>query len=269
MAETAARVPTDAEPSPTSPLAVVARDVHVVYRVYQDRRPRIREVIANRFQPRSFRAIHALQGVSFAVRAGESVGVVGPNGSGKSTLLAALSGLLPVTEGDLYASSQPRLLGVGAVLNPNLSGRRNVILGGLALGMSRRDIDACFDDIIDFAGLQDFVDVPLKAYSSGMKARLHFAIATAVTPEVLLVDEALAVGDDDFRERSLARIEEIREDAGTIFFVSHNRREVERTCSRAIWLDQGRVMADGDTGEVLRGYGEYSEQQRGRRIVAG
>lgn len=269
MAEIAERTDATPVPAPAAPLAVVARDVHVVYRVYQDRRPRIREVIANRFQPRGYRAIHALQGVSFAVRAGESVGVVGPNGSGKSTLLAALSGLLPVTEGELFAASHPRLLGVGAVLNPNLSGRRNVILGGLALGMSRRDIDARFDDVIDFAGLQDFVDVPLKAYSSGMKARLHFAIATAVTPEILLVDEALAVGDDDFRERSLARIEEIREDAGTIFFVSHNRREVERTCSRAMWLDQGRVMADGEAGAVLAEYAEHTERQRGRRIVAG
>lgn len=251
-----------------NPIAVVARDVHVVYRVYEDRRPRIREIIANRFQPRQHRAIHALRGVSFVVRAGESVGVVGPNGSGKSTLLTALSGLLPVTDGELYASSQPRLLGVGSVLNPQLSGRRNVVLGGLALGMTRREVDERFDSIIDFSGLQDFVDVPLKAYSSGMKARLHFAIATAVTPEILLVDEALAVGDDDFRERSLNRIEEIRADAGTIFFVSHNRREVERTCSRAIWLDQGQIVADGDVTTVLGEYAKRSRRQRGRRIGA-
>lgn len=243
-------------------VSVVVEDAHVTYRVYEDRRAGIREVWSRGFRPRKYREIQAVRGVSFTAYAGDGIGIIGPNGSGKSTLMTALTGLLPVSSGAIYASSQPALLGVGAALRPALSGRRNVEIGCLALGMTRRQVDQRFDDIVDFSGLAGFIDMPLRTYSKGMRARLHFAIATVVTPKILLIDEALAVGDQDFRRRSVERINTIRDEAGTVFLVSHNLSEIRRTCSRVLWLQQGRVVKDGDPGSVIAQYkGEGPESE--------
>jgi teichoic acid transport system ATP-binding protein len=146
------------------------------------------------------------------------------------------------------------LLGVGAALHSELSGRRNITIGCLALGLSRRDVAEKEAEIIEFAGLVDFIDLPMRTYSSGMKARLHFAIATAVTPEILLIDEALAVGDKEFKKKSSARIQEIRDRAGTVILVSHNLAEIKQTCTRAIWLENGMVAMDGPATEVVAAY---------------
>jgi teichoic acid transport system ATP-binding protein len=234
--------------------SVVVDDVHVVYRVYEDRRPRMRDIVTNRFKRPSYREIHAVRGVSFSAQRGEVIGVIGPNGSGKSTLLRTLAGLLPPTSGEIYATTRPMLLGVGAALRRDLSGRRNIMIGCLALGISRREVEARQDEIIEFSGLGDFIDLPMKTYSSGMSARLQFSIATAVTPEILLIDEALAVGDKNFRRRSWARIEEIRNAAGTVFLVSHNLNEIKKTSTRAMWLQDGKVVADGETEAVVEAY---------------
>jgi teichoic acid transport system ATP-binding protein len=239
--------------SPAQP-TVVVDDVHVVYRVYEDRKPSLRQLVADRFRPRAYRQIHAVRGVSFTARAGEAVGVIGRNGSGKSTLLRAMAGVLPPTDGAVYAHAEPTLLGVGAALHPDLSARRNVFLGGLALGLSRRQIAEQFDEIVAFAGVTDFLDVPLRAYSSGMSARLHFAIASAVAPEVLLIDEALAVGDEDFRQKSEARIRELLQQAGTVFLVSHNLDAIVKICTRVLWMEQGRIVVDGDPAPVVETY---------------
>lgn len=235
---------------------VVTRDLNVVYRVYEDRKTRLRDVFAGRARSRPFREIHAVKGVSLTAGSGEMIGVVGPNGSGKSTLMQALAGLLPATSGTVHASSQPVILGVSAVLRPALSGRRNVMIGGLALGMTRKEVEERFDDIVAFAGLEEFIDLPMKAYSTGMRARLHFAIATAVTPEILLIDEALAVGDQQFKQRSLARVRELQQKAGTVFLVTHNHNEVRDHCTRALWMEQGVVRADGDPIDVVKAYEE-------------
>lgn len=235
---------------------VVTRDLNVVYRVYEDRKTRLRDVFAGRARSRPFREIHAVKGVSLTAGSGEMIGVVGPNGSGKSTLMQALAGLLPATSGTVHASSQPVILGVSAVLRPALSGRRNIMIGGLALGMTRKEVEERFDDIVAFAGLEEFIDLPMKAYSTGMRARLHFAIATAVTPEILLIDEALAVGDQQFKQRSLARVRELQQKAGTVFLVTHNHNEVRDHCTRALWMEQGVVRADGDPLEVVKAYEE-------------
>lgn len=233
---------------------VVAEDLHVVYRAYEERRAGLRQVISSGLRPRSYRSIHAVQGVSLTAWPREVVGVIGPNGSGKSTLLASLAGLLPATEGAVYARSQPTLLGVGAVLQPMLSGRRNIVLGCLALGMSNAEAKQRIGEIIDFSGLADFIDLPMRTYSSGMRARLQFSIATAVAPEIILIDEALAVGDRDFKKRSAERLEELRSAAGTVFLVSHSLKEVRTLSTRVLWLEGGQIALEGPPDEVVDAY---------------
>ncbi|CAN5810405.1 hypothetical protein BH23ACT10_BH23ACT10_35440 [soil metagenome] len=236
-----------------SRVTVVVDDVHVTYRVFEDKRPRARDAFAGHAY-RRYREIHAVRGVSFEARAGEAIGIIGRNGSGKSTLLKAMAGLLPTDAGRILAHSEPSLLGVGAVLKPELSGRRNIVLGTLALGLSKREAAQQVDEITEFAGLADFIDLPMRTYSSGMKARLHFAIATAVTPEILMIDEALAVGDEVFKRRSDERIRELQDAAGTIFIVSHGLDGIVDTCTRVLWLEAGAIVAAGEPAEIVERY---------------
>ncbi|MCW2748287.1 MAG: teichoic acid transporter ATP-binding protein [Nocardioidaceae bacterium] len=203
---------------------------------------------------RGMRTVNALKDISFTAYEGESVGVIGFNGSGKSTLMRAIVGLTPATRGAVYAASRPNMLGVGASLIGELSGEKNVMLGGLALGFTKGEIDDKYDDIVDFAGLRDFIDMPMRAYSSGMIARLKFSIATSRQHEILIVDEALSVGDREFRERSEERIRAIREAAGTIFLVSHSSSSILDTCTRCIWIDKGVLVMDGEPEEVVDAY---------------
>lgn len=234
-------------------VTVVLDDVHVVYRVYEDAQKRFFDVVKGQGRRRN-RLIRAISGVSLVAQRGETIGLIGANGSGKSSLLAALAGLLPVESGQVYARSQPTLLGVGSALQPDVSGRRNVFLGGLALGMTRAQVSDRFEEIVRFAGVQEHIDLPLRAYSSGMKARLLFSIATALAPEILVIDEALAVGDEEFRSRSRARIEELRRTAGTVFVVTHSLNHVLDTCTRVLWLHQGALLADGQPDTVVAQY---------------
>lgn len=234
-------------------VTVDVQHVSVTYRVSTDRRPRLRDRIAGN-ATQTFREINAVKDVSLTAYEEDVIGVIGRNGSGKSTLMKALAGLLPVTSGQVYATSQPTLLGVSAVLRPNLSGRRNIILGGLALGLTRKQIDAKTPEIVAFTGLNDFIDLPIRTYSSGMRARLHFAIATAVEPDILIVDEALSVGDEEFKQRSKQKIGEMRSRAGTVFIVSHSLSTITDLCNRAIWLDGGRIKKDGDAETVVADY---------------
>ena len=234
--------------------SVVLEDVHVTYRVYEDKRPTLRQFVANGFRPRTYRAIEAVRGVSLSAYPGEAIGIIGRNGSGKSTLLRAVAGLLPPTRGRVYARSVPLLLGVGSALVPGLSGRRNIYIGTAALGLSRRDTDERFDQIVGFAGLRDTIDRPMKTYSSGMKSRLQFAIASAVTPEILLIDEALSVGDAEFRKKSRKRVKRMLRQAGTVFIVTHQEATLRKMCSRAIWLDSGAVVFEGSAAEVAEAY---------------
>ena len=192
--------------------------------------------------------------MSFVAREGESIGVIGHNGSGKSTLMRSISGLLAPAQGQVFASTRPALLGVNAALIPTLSGEKNVILGGLALGMAPDEIQGKYDDIVEFADLEEFIDLPMKSYSSGMSARLRFSIAVSRDHQILLVDEALAVGDKGFRQKSEARIREMREQAGTVFLVSHSMKSILDTCNRVIWIDHGELKMDGDPREVVAAY---------------
>ena len=229
-------------------------DVHVTYRVFEERRPNLRQLVASGFRRATYREIHAVRGVTFTAYEGDAIGIIGGNGAGKSTLCRAIAGLIPPTAGAVYAVGQPSLLGVGAALQPSVSGRRNIELGCLALGVSRRELAEKFEDIVSFAGLEDHIDLPLRTYSTGMRARLHFAIATSIEPEILLIDEALSVGDAEFRKRSRKRIERMRERAGTVLVVSHTMKSLRRLCNRAIWVEQGQIVKDGEAGEVIDAY---------------
>lgn len=207
--------------------------------------------------------VPALRGISFTARHGESIGIVGVNGSGKSTLLRAIAGLIPPTKGSVYAAGDPALLGVNAVLMADLTGERNIMIGGLALGLTPKQVDERYDDIVEFSGIGDFVNLPMKAYSSGMAARLRFAISVAAVPDILMIDEALATGDAGFRKRSKERIDEVRASAGTVFLVSHSLATVESICSRVLWIHQGELVMDGPANEVCTAYGTFVKSAKG------
>lgn len=245
---------------------VVVDDVDVTYRIYAERHRNLRRLMAGDRRQRKYRAIEAVKGASMVVRAGESVGVVGHNGSGKSTLLRAIGGLMPVTRGTVHVRSVPVLLGVRAALQADLSARANVYLGGTALQIPRKVLTERMDEIIEFAGVQEFVDLPLRAFSTGMKARLQFAISTVVSPEIMLIDEALGVGDADFRTKSNERLKSMMKDASTIFLVSHSMGSILEICERAIWLDHGRMIADGPAAAVVKAYTQYVARERARRL---
>jgi teichoic acid transport system ATP-binding protein len=238
-------------------LSIRVRNLSVDYELFDDRRASLRKRLVTR-SGTGRKVVEALKGVSLDVRDGDAVLLVGANGSGKSTLLTAIAGLLPPTDGEILVADEPKLLGVGAALLPAASGYRNIRLGLLALGVPEREVDEHFDEISDFCELGEALDRPLRTYSSGMRARLHFAIATAIQPRILLVDEALAVGDRRFKERSNARLKQMLGHAGTLIVVSHAVIDVREMCNRAIWIDQGVLQLDGEVDEVLDAYNASS-----------
>ena len=197
----------------------------------------------------------ALRDVSFDVPEGEVVGIVGRNGAGKSTLLKILSKITHPTEGNIKVRGRvASLLEVGTGFHEELTGRENVYLNGSILGMKKHEVDKCFDAIVDFSGVEQFIDTQIKRYSSGMKLRLGFAVAAHLEPDVLIVDEVLAVGDAGFQKKCLDTMEGLRSGGRTVLFVSHNLAAVENLCSRGIWLDGGKVCKDGEAKEVILAY---------------
>ena len=245
---------------PTAKPVVVVDDVHIVYKVFASGRKATRRIAGSAFAARrmQLREVHAVKGVSFTVFEGESVGIIGSNGSGKSSLMTAIAGLNPVERGAIYASARPMLLGVGAVLLPAISGLKNILLGGLAMGYTRKQINESADSIVKFAGLEEFIDLPMKTYSSGMSARLRFSIAASRDHEILIIDEALAVGDQEFRNRSEARMREMRDRAGTVFLVSHSMKSILDTCTRVIWIEKGELIMDGKPEKVVKAYNKHT-----------
>jgi teichoic acid transport system ATP-binding protein len=248
-----------------SPLTIVAERVDVTYKIYAEQQRSLRRLASGGRRDRQHRSIEAVKQISLAVHAGESVGVVGHNGSGKSTLLRAIGGLMPITAGTVMVRSVPVLLGVKAALHSDLSARTNVFLGGTALRVPKRVLRERFDEIVGFAGVEDFVDLPLRAFSSGMRARLQFAIATAVTPDILMIDEALSVGDAEFKERADQRIREMMAEAGTVIVVSHSMKAITDICDRAVWVDHGRLIADGPAEAVTELYTRHAAKRRGKK----
>jgi ABC-type polysaccharide/polyol phosphate transport system ATPase subunit len=214
---------------------------------------------------RSDEVIPALQNVSFQVARGEAFGVIGGNGSGKSTLLKMVAGILRPSSGELVVEGRvAALIELGAGFHPEISGRENVFINGALLGLSRDEIAERYDDIVEFSGLAEFMEEPVKNYSSGMYVRLGFAIAVHTDPEVLLVDEVLAVGDEAFAHRCIRRIEEFLAEGRSLLFVSHSLELVERLCDRVLWLDKGRVQGVGSPRRVIDAYRQAVAEEEGR-----
>lgn len=223
----------------------------------------------------SFQAVEALKPLTLVVNTGESVGVIGTNGSGKSTLMKMLTGHLPPTSGGIYATSTPIMLGVNAALVKTISGEDNITLGCLAMGMTREEVEEKRPGIIELSGLSDSaLSLPMKAYSSGMASRLQFAIATSMDPEILIIDEALNTGDAQFRDRTKARIDELRGQAGCVFLVSHSLATIRSLTNRCIWIERGELVMDGDPIEVTKKYSSYTTHmakknyKTGRKVLA-
>jgi len=232
------------------------------YRVIRERPDSLREAFTKIFRRDSgVRDFEALRGVSFTVQDGEVLGLIGRNGSGKSTALKIIAGVFEPTSGrvEVLGKVAP-MIELGAGFHHDLTGRENIMINGLMLGFSRKEIMAKEDAIIDFAGLGEFIDSPVKQYSSGMFMRLAFSIATEIDPEILLIDEILSVGDAEFQEKCNARIHDFRHRGKTIVFVSHSTAAVSALCDRAILLDHGKLLADGLPKQVLDQYDSLVHQ---------
>jgi len=197
----------------------------------------------------------ALKDISFEVFAGETIGVIGINGAGKSTILGLLAGVLKPSSGQVIIDGRiAPLLELGAGFHPELSGRENILLNGILLGMLKREVEEKSDAIIEFSELEEFIDQPIRTYSSGMLARLGFSVAVHCDPDILLVDEVLAVGDQDFQKKCIEKMLVFKQERKTIVFVSHNSDEILKVCDRAIWIDQGIVYRDGQPDQVINEY---------------
>ena len=232
------------------------RDVSVRYNLALQKRRSAKEYLTSVLKRElHFQEFIALKSVSFSVNQGESWGIVGKNGSGKSTLLKVIAGILHPYEGvaRVHGTIAP-LLELGAGFDPELTGRENIFMNGLILGMSETQIKARFDEIVDFAEIEQFLDVPLKNYSSGMKSRLGFAIATSSASDILIADEVLSTGDQFFQKKCEERMNHLRKEGTTLLFVSHSAPAIRRTCEHALWLDHGVVMMQGAINEVLPAY---------------
>jgi teichoic acid transport system ATP-binding protein len=243
---------------------VVVDDVHITYKVFGTGKKVSAKNAASRkiVKKSGMREVHAVKGVSFVVYKGDTIGIIGSNGSGKSSLMRAIAGLYPPTRGTVFASARPTLLGVGAALLPNLTGEKNIFLGGLAMGYTKQEITEASEEIVRFSGLEEFIDLPMRTYSAGMSARLRFAIAASRKHDILIVDEALAVGDRQFRLKAEARIRQMRDEAGTVFLVSHNMKSIQDTCNRVLWLEKGELRMDGNPEEVCNAFVAFMEQDK-------
>ncbi|MBD3676024.1 MAG: ABC transporter ATP-binding protein [Planctomycetaceae bacterium] len=210
----------------------------------------------------------ALKDVNFEVNEGEVVGIIGRNGAGKSTLLKVLSRITEPTSGCVKLRGRvSSLLEVGTGFHPELSGRDNIYMNGTILGMTKKEIDRKFDEIVDFSGVEKFLDTPVKRYSSGMQVRLAFAVAAHLEPEILIVDEVLAVGDAEFQKKCLGKMQDVSHSGRTVLFVSHNMAAVESLCSRAIHISNGAVLGDGDTSKQVAKYLNVSRLENGKPLV--
>ena len=245
--------------SARSDLTVKVENLSITYRTTFERVPTFKNAIT-RFGrgQRAIREIQALQGISFDVPDGTSLGIIGNNGAGKSTLMRALAGILPPNEGRIEVNGRiSPLLSLGVGFNANLSGRENIVLGGLAGGLSRKQVDARADDVTAFAGLEEFIDAPMRTYSSGMYSRLAFSVAVHMDPDILMIDEALSAGDASFKTKAAEKMQELRESARAMFLVSHSLASIQELCNDAIWIHKGRLMMRGHPDEVTEAYTKF------------
>lgn len=254
MSETNTAAPVDYS---KQPMAVEVKDVTMIFNMASESLGSLKEYFISLARHKLFfEEFRALKNISFDVHRGEVVGLVGTNGSGKSTMLKIIAGVLEPSEGEVkvHGNIAP-LIELGAGFDLELSARENIYLNGALLGYTKEFIDANFDGIIEFAELKDFVDMPLKNFSSGMVARIAFAIATITEPDILIVDETLSVGDVFFQQKCERRIQHFIESGDvTVLFVSHSMEQVERICQRAVWIEKGDLRMDGPVDEVCKAY---------------
>jgi ABC-2 type transport system ATP-binding protein/lipopolysaccharide transport system ATP-binding protein len=236
--------------------AICLEHVGVRYKTPDENLNSIKEYTIRRFQGRiTQRDFWALQDINLSIFAGESIGLIGPNGAGKSTMVKLIARVLKPTRGRVVVRGKVApLIEFGAGFHPELTGRENIYLNGALLGFSRQQMDEKFQEIVDFAELWDFIDSPMRTYSTGMWARLGFAVATDVNPDILIIDEALSVGDEAFQRKSKSRMQAFRDRGATILFVSHNLIAIEEMCHKVAWLDHGRLMEVGSPGDVISAY---------------
>ena len=253
------------EPASSS-IAIEATDVSKRFRLYQDKPSSLKEMVT------SLKGVHyeefwALRDVSLQIPAGTTYGLVGPNGSGKSTLLRLFARIHRPTTGRIETRGRiSALLDLGAGFHPELSGRENVFLNGAILGLTRREVAKAFDDIVEFAGLEQFIDSPVKVYSSGMYVRLGFSVAVHVKPEVLIIDEVIAVGDAEFQRRCFDYLYTLKRQGLTIVLVSHSLALMQDMCDRLAWLDHGHLVAEGPPMEITREYVQRVDDQEAERL---
>jgi lipopolysaccharide transport system ATP-binding protein len=250
--------------------AIRFENVSKRFRLYRERPRSLQELFLfwHRYRRRQPEDFWVLKDLSFNVSEGDTLGIIGPNGAGKSTILKLAAGIIVPTEGTVAVSGRvSSLLELGAGFHPDLTGRENIFLYGSLLGLSRDTMRTRFDDIVAFSGMEAFIDIPVKTYSSGMYLRLAFSIAIHVDPVVLLIDEILAVGDQAFQTKCLERITELKRRGVTIVYVSHGLDTVRQLCSRAIWMEEGRLRADGPTDLVVRRYLDAITERQNRRLA--
>lgn len=237
--------------------AISAKNLSKCYQLYATPKDRLKQFLW-RGKRQYFREFWALRDVSFDIMPGEVVGIIGRNGSGKSTLLQLVCGTLTPTTGEVKVKGRvAALLELGAGFNPEFTGRENVFMSAAIMGLSEEEIAARFEDIVDFSGIRDFIDQPVKTYSSGMYVRLAFSVAINVDPDILVIDEALSVGDGEFSRKSFDRIMALKKQNKTILFCSHSLYQVEALCNRAVWLNHGAIAAEGKTAEVIIAYDAF------------
>ena len=241
------------------------QNISVRYRLIRERRSTFQAHIINYLKGKRIETetLWALTHISLDIPEGEALGIIGHNGAGKSTLLKVISGVIKPVEGEILIRGRiAPLIELGAGFDPELTGRENIYLNAAILGFSRKEIESKIDRIVEFSELQEFVDSPLKNYSSGMVSRLGFSIATEVDPDILIIDEVLAVGDASFKRKSIERILEFRNNGITIIFVSHSMEEIRSLCSKVSWLDHGSIKMTGEPGTVIAAYESYHMSPR-------
>lgn len=240
-------------------LAISVQDVHVTYRINVQKVPTLKSAIVHLGRrQRTVREVHALQGVSFDIPHGRVMGVIGANGAGKSTLMRTVAGILAPSQGRIEVTGRvSTLLALGVGFNATLTGRENVILGGLAAGLTRAEIKHRYDEITAFAELGEFMDMPMRTYSSGMYSRLAFAVAVHMDPDILIIDEALSAGDAKFKEKAQQKMNELVGKARTMLVVSHALGTIKELCDEAIWMHEGKLVRRGAPLEITDAYTKF------------
>jgi len=250
-------------------VVIRARHLAKAYRLYASPQDSLKQALLGSYRT-YYKAFWALKDISFELRRGESLGILGRNGCGKSSLLQIVCGITRPTKGELWVNGRVApILALGATFDLEATGRENVLIGGAVLGLKRGEVLSKLEAILDFAGIGDFIDQPVKLYSTGMRTRLAFAICTHVDAEILVVDEALSVGDEAFQRKCLDWIDNFRS-RGTLMFVSHSTDQVLRLCRKAIWIDDGRIREQGEPAEIIRAYNKVTlvEPDNMRRFSA-